>query len=58
MSKSVLPIFSSSSMVSGLIFRSFNHFEFTFVYGVKECSNLIVLHMAIPWDCKESDMTE
>ena len=30
-------------MVSGLIFRSLIHFEFIFVYGVRECSNFILL---------------
>ena len=34
-------------MVSGLAFSSLNHFEFIFVYGVKECSNLIVLHVSV-----------
>ena len=39
MSKSVLPMFSSKSfIVSGLTFRSLIHFEFIFVYGVRECS--------------------
>ena len=34
MSESVLPVFSSGSfIVSGLIFRSLNHFEFIFVYS-------------------------
>ena len=34
--ESVLPMFSSMSfMVSGLTFRSLIHFEFIFVYGVK-----------------------
>ena len=47
MSKSVLPMFSSKSfIVSGLTFRSLIHFEFIFVYGVKECSNLTFLHVA------------
>ena len=33
-------LFSSRSfMVSGLTFRSLIHFEFIFVYGVRECSN-------------------
>ena len=33
-------MFSSKSfIVSGLTFRSLIHFEFIFVYGVKECSN-------------------
>ena len=39
MSKSVLPMFSSRSLVvSGLTFRSLIHFEFIFVYGVRKCS--------------------
>ena len=43
MSKSVLPLFSSKSyIVSGLTFRSLIHFEFIFVYGVRECSNFIL----------------
>ena len=47
MSKSVLPMFSSSFMVLGLTFRLSIHFEFIFVYGVKECSNLIISHVAV-----------
>ena len=48
MSKSVLPMFSSKSfIVSSLTFRSLIHFEFIFVYGVRECSNFILLHVAI-----------
>ena len=49
MSKSVLPTFSSnkSFIVSGLTFRSLIHFEFIFVYGVGECSNFILLHVAV-----------
>ena len=48
MSQSVLPMFSSKSLiVSGLIFRSLIHFEFIFVYGVKECSNFILSY----WTC-------
>ena len=40
-------MFSSNSfIVSGLIFRSFIHFEFVFVYGVRKCSNFILLHVA------------
>ena len=27
-------------MVSGFTFRSLIHFEFVFVYGVRECSNV------------------
>ena len=36
MSESVLPMFSSRSlMVACLIFKSFSHFEFIFVHGVR-----------------------
>ena len=38
-------MFSSMNfIVSGLTFRSLVHFEF--VYGVKKCSNFILLHVA------------
>ena len=48
MSSSVLAMFSFKSfMVSGLTFRSLIHFEFIFVYGVRKCSNFILLHVAI-----------
>ena len=48
MSVNVLPMFSSKSLVvSGLTFRSLIHFEFIFVYGVRKCSNFIVLHVAV-----------
>ena len=48
MSSSVLPMFSSKSfIVSGLSFRSLIHFEFIFVYGVRRCSNFILLHVAV-----------
>ena len=41
-------MFSSKSLiVSGLTFRSLIHFEFIFVYGVKECSNFILWHVAV-----------
>ena len=47
MSESVLPMFSSMSfIVSGLTFKSLIHFEFIFVYGVRKCSNVILLHGA------------
>ena len=36
-----------SFIVSGLKFRSLIHFEFIFVYGVKKCSNFILLHVAV-----------
>ena len=32
---------SRSFIVPSLTFRSLNHFEFTFVYGVRECSKLL-----------------
>ena len=48
MSSSVLPMFLSKSfIVSGLTFRSLIHFEFVFVYGVRKCSNSILLHVAV-----------
>ena len=41
-------MFSSKSLiVSGLTFRSLIHFEFIFVYGVWECSNFILFHVAV-----------
>ena len=47
-SKSVEPKFSAKSfIVSSLIFRSLIHFEFIFVYGVRECSNFILLHVTV-----------
>ena len=48
MPSSVLPVFCSKSfIVSGLSFRSVIHFEFIFVYGVRKCSNCILLHVAV-----------
>ena len=48
MSMSDFPTFSSKSfIVSGLTFRSLIHLEFIFVYGVREYSNLILLHVAV-----------
>ena len=45
---SVLPMFSFKSfIVSGLMFRSLVHFEFIFVYGVRKCSNFILLRIAV-----------
>ena len=50
MSKSILPMFFSKIfIVSGLIFRSLIHFEFIFVYGVRKCSDFILLHVAVQW---------
>ena len=39
--------FSKSFIVSGLTVRSLIHFEFIFDYGVRECSNFILLHVAV-----------
>ena len=48
MSESVLPMFSPKSfIVSSLTFRSLIHFEFIFVYSVREHSNSIFLHAAV-----------
>ena len=48
MSKSILPMFSSRhSMVSGLTLKSFIHFEFIFLYGVRKYFSLILLHVTI-----------
>ena len=44
----VFCLFSSMSfIVSGHIFRSLIHFEFIFVYGVRRCSNFILLHLSV-----------
>ena len=46
MSKNILPMFSPRSfIIYGLIFRSLIHFEFIFVYGIRECSNFFLLHV-------------
>jgi len=48
MSENVWPMLSSKSfIVSGLISRSLIHFEFILVYGVRECSNFILLYVAV-----------
>ena len=39
---------SRSFTVSGLTFRSLIHFEFIFVCCVRECSDLILLHIRCP----------
>ena len=47
-SKRLLPVFSSRVlMVSCLSFRSFIHFEFIFVYGVRRWFSFILLHVAV-----------
>ena len=38
---------SKSFIISGLTFRSLIHFEFIFAYGVRKCSNFILLHVAV-----------
>ena len=44
----VLPMFFSwSLMVSCLIFKSFSHFEFILVHGVRVCSSFMDLHAAV-----------
>ena len=48
MSKSVPPMFPSKRfIVSNLKFRSVIHFEFIFVYGVRDCFNFILLHVGV-----------
>ena len=39
--------FSRNFIVSGLRFTPLIHFEFIFVYGVRKCSNFILLHVAV-----------
>ena len=46
-SETVLPMFSSRSLVSCHILKSFSHFEFILVHGVRVCSSFIVLHAAV-----------
>ena len=46
MSESVFPVFSFKSfVVSGHTFRSLIHFEFIFVYGVRNSSSFILLQL-------------
>ena len=46
MLESVLSMFSYRSfIVSGVTFRSLIHVEFIFVYGVRKCSNFILLQV-------------
>ena len=41
-------MFSAKSFTaSGLTLRSLIHFELIFVYGVRKCSNFILLHVAV-----------
>ena len=48
MSTSVLPLFSSKSfIVYGFTVKSLIHFEFIFMYGIRTCSDFIILHVAV-----------
>ena len=48
-------MFSSKSfIVSGLTFSSLIHFEFIFLHGVRECSNFILLHIAVQFSLHPS----
>ena len=38
---------SKSFIVPGLTFRSLIHFQFIFAYGVRKCSNFILVHVAV-----------
>ena len=40
--QNILPMFSSNSMISCLVFKSLSHFEFIFVYGMKECLTSLI----------------
>ena len=40
-------VLTRSFMMSCLIFRSLNHFEFIFIYGVRDHSNFIDLRVAV-----------
>ena len=39
--------FSKSFIVFGLTFRSLIHLGFIYVYGVRKCSNFIIIHVAV-----------
>lgn len=48
MSNSLLPRFSSKSViVTSLTFRYLIHYDFVFVYGITESSNLILVLVAV-----------
>ena len=48
MSKNVLPMLSSRNLIiSSLAFRSLIYFKFIFIYDIKECSNFILLYVAV-----------
>ena len=45
--KNILPMFSSTFIISSHKFSSLIIFEFIFVFGVRERSNFILLHVAV-----------
>ena len=48
MSKNLTPKFSSSNLVIlGLTFKSLVHFELVFMYGVRQWSSFIFLHVIV-----------
>ena len=48
MSKGVLSVFSCESFIlPSLTFRPLIHFELIFIYNVRECSDFILLHVAV-----------
>ena len=48
MLEDILPMYSSESFILlGLIFSSLIHLEFIFLHGVRECSNAIILYVAV-----------
>ena len=58
---SVLPMFSSNSaIISSLRFRFIIHFQFLFVYGVRECSNFILLliYITLKWHIWKKNLKE
>ena len=56
--KSVFPVFSSKSFIMPrLTFRFLIHFEFIFVYGVRKCSNFILLHVAVQFSQEKAVAT-
>ena len=46
-------LFMSFVTASGRMFRSFIHFEFIFVYGVRKWSRFIFLHVAVEFSRSE-----
>ena len=48
---------NKSFIVSGLIYKSLIHFEFVFVYGIRKCSNFILLQVTIQFSLGEGNGT-